>query len=79
LGIFAQAIQLLGKSMKCGTTGISCDVTALMGVQKIFTRGFPNHISRLRCPMGLPTARQLYVELSVGGPLSCTSIIARWG
>src|SRR5438132_241262 len=30
--------------------------------QKIFTGGTPAHISRPRCPMGLPTARQLYVE-----------------
>src|SRR4051812_14992194 len=29
-------------------------------VQKIFTRRTPLHISRLRCPMGLPTARQLF-------------------
>ena len=32
-----------------------------------------------RCPMGLPTARQLLLNLPVGGPLSCSSIIARWG
>src|SRR3954452_6139218 len=30
--------------------------------QKIFTAVPPAHISRSRCPMGLPTARQLYVE-----------------
>src|SRR5204862_1689667 len=31
-------------------------------LQKFFTVGTPKHISRSRCPMGLPTARQLYVE-----------------
>src|SRR3954452_2606491 len=30
--------------------------------QKIFTAVPPAHISRSRCPMGFPTARQLYVE-----------------
>src|SRR5205085_8165846 len=33
-----------------------------LGGQKIFTEENPKHISRLRCPMGLPTARQLFVE-----------------
>src|SRR5215217_4481503 len=33
-------------------------------VQKILRPGTPAHISRPRCPMGLPTARQLFVELA---------------
>ncbi len=44
-----------------------------------FTGGFNKHISRPAAPWGLPTARQLSVHYPVGGPLSCTSIIARWG
>src|SRR6185369_9185592 len=34
-------------------------VDSRIGDQKIFTVGTPAHISRPRCPMGLPTARQL--------------------
>src|SRR4030095_10771881 len=75
LWIIAQAVRLLGLSVNRFATGTSAE----LGVQKNFTWGTPLHISRLRCPMGLPTARQLLSKLPVGGPLSCTSTIARWG
>ena len=50
------------------------------GNHKSLHGGPTTHISPLRCPMGTSKPQGcLVVNYLPGGPLSCTSIIARWG